>query len=55
MVAGWAERLKAQLARFIDFDSGATAAALVNNLDWFGPMTALDFLRDIGKHFRSTR
>jgi tyrosyl-tRNA synthetase len=51
VVAGWAERLKAQLARFIDFDSGATAAALVNNLDWFGPMTALDFLRDIGKHF----
>lgn len=51
VVAGWAERLKAQLARFIDFGPGPTAATLINNLDWFGSMTALDFLRDIGKHF----
>ena len=51
VVGGWAERLRQQLARFIDFDSGASGALLVNNLEWFGPMTALDFLRDIGKHF----
>lgn len=51
IVATWVERLKSQLSRFIDFDCGANAAELANNLDWFGPMTALEFLRDIGKHF----
>lgn len=51
VVAGWVERLREQLARFIDFDAGNGGALLVNNLDWFRPMTALDFLRDIGKHF----
>ena len=51
VVAGWAERLKAQIGRFIDFDAGAAGAQLVNNLDWFGAMPVLDFLRDIGKHF----
>lgn len=51
VVAGWVERLKRQLARFIDFDDGAAGAMLVNNLDWFGTMPTLDFLRDIGKHF----
>src|SRR5690606_32727484 len=51
IVAGWVERLKEQLGRFIDFDQGTTGALLVNNLDWFGAMPTLDFLRDIGKHF----
>jgi tyrosyl-tRNA synthetase len=51
IVATWVERLKAQLSRFIDFDCGDNSAVLANNLDWFGPMTALEFLRDIGKHF----
>lgn len=51
IVAGWVERLKAQLGRFIDFGQGTTGALLVNNLDWFGAMPTLDFLRDIGKHF----
>lgn len=51
VVAGWVERLKAQIGRFIDFDAGAAGAQLVNNLDWFGTMPVLDFLRDIGKHF----
>lgn len=51
IVATWVERLKGQLSRFIDFDCGANSAELANNLDWFGPMTALEFLRDIGKHF----
>ena len=36
---------------FLDFD-GDNPARLVNNLDWTAPMSALDFLRDIGKHFR---
>jgi len=39
--------IKNQLGRFIDFDQGAE---VVNNYDWFAPMSALEFLRDIGKH-----
>lgn len=51
VVAGWAERLKDQVSRFIDFDCGASSAEVVNNLDWVGQMNVLDFLRDVGKHF----
>jgi len=50
VVAGWVEKLKAQVSRFIDFD-GDNAADVVNNLDWVGEMNVLDFLRDVGKHF----
>ncbi|MEK9711208.1 MAG: tyrosine--tRNA ligase, partial [Thalassolituus sp.] len=50
VVAGWVEKLKAQVSRFIDFD-GENAADVVNNLDWVGEMNVLDFLRDVGKHF----
>lgn len=54
------ERLKPQLTKFVEFDPPAggggaaqspTGAVLANNLDWTGELTALDFLRDIGKHF----
>ena len=48
-------RIKALVAPFLDFDGSsgvAFPARLVDNLDWFGPLTALDFLRDVGKHFR---
>ncbi|WP_344939105.1 tyrosine--tRNA ligase [Zhongshania borealis] len=51
IVASWADRLKSQVSRFIDFDSGENAAEVANNLDWFGQMSALEFLRDVGKHF----
>jgi tyrosyl-tRNA synthetase len=51
VVAGWADRLKAQVSRFIDFDCGVNSAEVVNNLDWVGQMGVLDFLRDVGKHF----
>ncbi len=51
VVGVWVERLKAQVSRFIDFDCGENSAEVANNLDWFGSMTALEFLRDIGKHF----
>lgn len=51
VVSGWADRLKAQVSRFIDFDCGANSAEVVNNLDWVGQMGVLDFLRDVGKHF----
>jgi tyrosyl-tRNA synthetase len=50
VVAGWVERLKSQVARFLDYD-GECAAAVVNNYDWMRNMHVLDFLRDIGKHF----
>lgn len=51
VVAGWVGKLKAQVSRFIDFESGDNAAQVVNNLDWVGEMNVLDFLRDVGKHF----
>ena len=50
-VAEWVERLRAQVERFLSFE-GDSAARMVNNLDWTGPMSAIDFLRDIGKYFR---
>lgn len=51
VVAEWVGYLQAQVSKFLSFD-GANAARLVNNLDWTAPMSAIDFLRDIGKHFR---
>jgi tyrosyl-tRNA synthetase len=51
VVADWVARLKNQVSRFVDFESGSSAAEVVNNLDWVGSMTTLDFLRDVGKHF----
>ena len=51
VVAGWVDRLKQQVSRFIDFDCGDNSAEVVNNLDWVGQMNVLTFLRDVGKHF----
>ena len=51
VVAGWAERFRAELSRFLDFGPGPASALLVSNLDWTGELSTLDFLRDIGKHF----
>jgi tyrosyl-tRNA synthetase len=51
VIAGWVEKLRQQISRFIDFDAGNAAAQVVNNLDWIGGMELLSFLRDIGKHF----
>jgi len=51
IVAEWVERLRSQISRFLDFD-GDNPAQMVNNLDWTGELTAIDFLRDIGKHYR---
>ncbi|GAA3964776.1 tyrosine--tRNA ligase [Gordonia caeni] len=50
-VAGWASRIVDQLERFVDMDSSPTGAVLVNNLDWTGELSAIDFLREVGKHF----
>ena len=51
VVGQWVEKLKAQVSRFIDFDSGESSAKVVNNLDWVGEFSMLDFLRDVGKYF----
>lgn len=53
-VAGWVDLLRGQVERFLDF-SGPHAARMVNNLDWTAPLSAIDFLRDVGKHFRVNR
>ncbi|MEU3493467.1 tyrosine--tRNA ligase [Kitasatospora cineracea] len=50
-VAGWVERLRGQVARFLDFE-GEYAARMVNNLDWTSGMSAISLLRDVGKYFR---
>jgi tyrosyl-tRNA synthetase len=50
VVAQRVERIRAQVEPFFDFD-GPHPARIVNNLDWTAPMSALEFLRDVGKHF----
>ncbi|WBU38860.1 tyrosine--tRNA ligase [Homoserinibacter sp. YIM 151385] len=50
-VTEWVGRLRAQVERFLDF-GGANPATIVNNLDWTAPLSAIDFLREVGKHFR---
>lgn len=50
-VAEWVGYLRAQVERFLSFE-GENAARVVNNLDWTAPLSAIDFLREIGKHFR---
>ncbi|WP_166869064.1 tyrosine--tRNA ligase [Salinibacterium sp. ZJ70] len=50
-VAEWVQRLRGQIERFLAFD-GDGAARIVNNLDWTAPLSAIDFLREVGKHFR---
>ncbi|MGW0907603.1 tyrosine--tRNA ligase [Streptomyces sp. NPDC002853] len=50
-VANWVARLRSQIEPFLSFE-GENAAVMVNNLDWTAGMSAIEFLRDIGKHFR---
>ena len=50
-VAEWVGYLGEQISKYLDF-SGSHPARLVNNLDWTAPMSAIDFLREIGKHYR---
>jgi tyrosyl-tRNA synthetase len=50
-VAEWVERIRGEVGRFIDLSGGLIAS----NLDWTGPMSALEFLRDVGKHFSVNR
>ena len=51
VVEGWVDRLRSQIERLLDFD-GEHAATMVNNLDWTAQLSAIDFLREIGKNFR---
>ena len=55
VVAGWVERIRGEVSRFLDFDAGESSALIVSNLDWTAPMHVLEFLRDIGKHFSVNR
>ncbi|MFC7671430.1 tyrosine--tRNA ligase [Mycolicibacterium sp. GCM10028919] len=50
-VAEWADRIRGQLERFVEFDSSPTGAVVENNLSWTGPLSAIEFLRDVGKYF----
>lgn len=50
-VADWVERVKGQIEPFLSFE-GPNAATMVNNLDWTSGLSAIEFLRDIGKYFR---
>ncbi|MFJ8830412.1 tyrosine--tRNA ligase [Micromonospora aurantiaca] len=50
VIAGWVERIREQLSPFVTY-TGENAAQLVNNLDWTGEMSVVEFLRDVGKHF----
>ncbi|WP_088964699.1 tyrosine--tRNA ligase [Micromonospora purpureochromogenes] len=50
VVAGWVQRIRDQLSPFVSY-TGENAAQLVNNLDWTGEMSVVEFLRDVGKHF----
>ena len=54
VVADWVERVRAQIEPYLDF-TGTNAARMVNNLDWTAPLSAIDFLRDVGKHFPVNR
>ena len=50
-VAAWVDRLKTQISAVLDFD-GDNPATMVNNLDWTSGLSTIDFLRDVGKHYR---
>jgi tyrosyl-tRNA synthetase len=50
-VAEWTQRIRGQLERFVDFDGSPTGAIIENNLEWTQAMSAIEFLRDVGKHF----
>ena len=52
VVAGWVERIREQIEPLLALRRRATPRRMVNNLDWTAPLSAIDFLRDIGKHYR---
>ena len=54
VIAGWVDRIRSQVERYLSFE-GDNAAVIVNNLDWTAEMSAIDWLRDVGKHFSVSR
>ncbi len=54
LVASWVQRIRSQIEPYLDFD-GELAARMVDNLEWTGPLSAIDLLRDVGKHFPVNR
>ncbi len=54
VVEEWVGRIRRQIEPLLDFE-GPAAARMVNNLDWTAPLSAIDFLREVGKHFRVNR
>jgi tyrosyl-tRNA synthetase len=54
VVAAWVKGIRYQIEPYLDF-VGPHAATIVNNLDWTHPLSAIDFLRDVGRHFRVNR
>jgi tyrosyl-tRNA synthetase len=55
VVAEWVAKIRTQVEKFLSFDQGPISAELVSNLDWTAEMSAIDFMRDIGKHFPVNR
>ncbi len=51
IVENWVNRIKGQVSSVLDFQASKNPAVVVNNLDWTSPLSAIEFLRDIGKHF----
>ena len=51
VVAEWVNRLKGQVSKFLDFSAEKNAALMANNLDWTAELSAIEFLRDVGKYF----
>ena len=54
VIEGWVERIREQVERYLEFD-GPNGAVIVNNLEWTTKLTAIDWLRDVGKHFSVSR
>jgi tyrosyl-tRNA synthetase len=54
VIEGWVERIRSQVERYLSFE-GDNAAIIANNLEWTGAMSAIDWLRDVGKHFSVSR
>lgn len=50
-VDGWVTKIQGQLSNFLDFEKGDNKAVMTNNYDWFGSISFIDFLRDVGKYF----
>ncbi|MEO0056452.1 MAG: hypothetical protein RL436_297 [Actinomycetota bacterium] len=51
LVAEWVSKIRRQVEKILDFNDKDASAKLVNNLDWTKAVSALELLRDIGKHF----